>query len=223
MKTVKLLQSGLWSSGFFKDNVCSLVCYTRTFDRDIRVQKTCSFCCSVFVAVVLFSSPWCRLLCWYFFFKYASSPSLWRRVPDALHLLWVKKGQLTVCHGWMFQWFFCLLATLLNVGHFGFVTFQLVRNKLLLQLPRRMCLLLWQFVSSFFPAKPLDKCNDWKGCIFYLLLLYPSNCCELTVLQDWVLFCFCLLFGFCFATSCTCSVNSSINLVGVINSDATLK
>lgn len=68
--------------------------------------------------------------------------------------------------------------------------------------------------------KPLDKCNDWKGCGFYLMLPYPSNCCELIILQNWDLFCF-FFFGLHFAISCTCSMDSSINLVGVISSAAT--
>lgn len=204
MKTVKLLQTGLWSSGFFKDNVCSLVCYTRNFSRDIRAQKRgrggCRVC-GVFFSFFFFPLPCYSLLCWVFF-KYQSRPNLWREAPDALLLLWVKKEQLTDGVSWMkvsiASW---LLATLLNVGHFGFVTFQLVRNKFLLQLPHKMCLLLWQFMfllSSL--LKPLDKCNDWKGCIFYLMLLYPSSCCELIILQHWVWFCF--VFSFVWIPFC---------------------
>lgn len=78
-----------------------------------------------------------------FSFKYQISPNLRRKAPDALLLLWVKKEQMTDWLSWMnVSIAFWLLATLLNVDHFGFVTFRLARNKFLLQLPHKMCLLL---------------------------------------------------------------------------------
>ncbi|KAM6089580.1 interleukin-1 receptor-associated kinase 4 isoform 4-T9 [Theristicus caerulescens] len=46
-------------------------------------------------------------------------------------------------------------------------------------------LVSWMNVSIAFwllaaLLNPLDKCNDCKGCIFYLMLLYPSNCLQIS-------------------------------------------
>lgn len=115
--------------------------------------------------MLLFVFPFLLQFTILFFFK-KKSPNLWRKAPNALLFQRVKKEQLTNWVLWMIFQYLSGFWQLLNTSNFSFVTFHLVGNKLLLQLPQvcACCFDSLFLLSSL--LKPLEKCNYWKGCTF---------------------------------------------------------